>query len=70
MALEVDSKDCIALSDAEISEMADLCAEHPVPLAGIEDSGEAPRICRQIRVICCDAPQHGTCHDGSFAITA
>ncbi|MGI9605225.1 MAG: hypothetical protein ACR2P0_03715 [Acidimicrobiales bacterium] len=31
MALEVDTKDCNALSDAEISEMADLCAETPVP---------------------------------------
>ena len=31
MALEIDTKDCNALSDAEISEMADLCAETPVP---------------------------------------
>ena len=30
MALEVDTKDCNALSDADISEMADLCAETAV----------------------------------------
>lgn len=30
MALEVDSKDCNALSDADISEMADLCADTAV----------------------------------------
>ncbi|MDH3752760.1 MAG: hypothetical protein OEU32_02710 [Acidimicrobiia bacterium] len=31
MAVEVDTKDCTALTDAEISEMADLCAEGPRP---------------------------------------
>ena len=31
MAVDVESKDCTALTDAEISEMADLCADtsHP-----------------------------------------
>ena len=29
MAIEVETKDCTALSDAEIEEMADLCAESP-----------------------------------------
>ena len=27
MAIEVDTKDCTALSDAELAEMADLCAD-------------------------------------------
>ncbi len=31
MALEVDTKDCSALSDSDISEMADLCAETAMP---------------------------------------
>ena len=29
MAIEADTKDCTALSDAELAEMADLCAEGP-----------------------------------------
>lgn len=29
MAIEVETKDCTALSDAELEEMADLCAESP-----------------------------------------
>ncbi len=29
MAIEVETKDCTALSDAELSEMADLCADGP-----------------------------------------
>ncbi|MBI2709501.1 MAG: hypothetical protein HYX34_07375 [Actinobacteria bacterium] len=29
MAIEVDTKDCTALSDAELAEMADLCADGP-----------------------------------------
>jgi len=29
MAIEVDTKDCTALSDAELAEMADLCADSP-----------------------------------------
>jgi hypothetical protein len=31
MAIEVDTKDCTALSDAELAEMADLCAAGPRP---------------------------------------
>lgn len=31
MAIEVETKDCTALSDAELTEMADLCAEGPHP---------------------------------------
>ena len=34
MAIEVETKDCTALSDAELAEMADLCAEGP---AGYRD---------------------------------
>jgi hypothetical protein len=30
MSIDVDTKDCTALSDAEIAEMADLCAEGPI----------------------------------------
>ena len=33
MAIEVDTKDCTALSDAEMEEMADLTAEGPNVLA-------------------------------------
>ena len=29
MAIEVETKDCTAVSDAELAEMADLCAESP-----------------------------------------
>ena len=29
MAIEVETKDCTALGDAELSEMADLCADGP-----------------------------------------
>jgi len=31
MAVEVETKDCTALTDGEIAEMADLCAEGPCP---------------------------------------
>ncbi len=31
MAIEVETKDCTALTDAEISELADLCADGPHP---------------------------------------
>lgn len=31
MAIEVETKDCTALSDTELEEMADLCASGPVP---------------------------------------
>ena len=54
MALEVDTKDCIALSDAEISEMADMCAETPVPY-------EAGLLSKQTEewVLCCQATDNG-----------
>jgi hypothetical protein len=31
MSIVVETKDCTALSDAELAEMADLCAEGPIP---------------------------------------
>ena len=31
MAIEVETKDCTALSDAELAEMADICADGPSP---------------------------------------
>jgi hypothetical protein len=31
MSIAVDTKDCTALSDAELAEMADLCADGPLP---------------------------------------
>ncbi len=31
MAVEVETKDCTALTDGEIAEMADICAEGPMP---------------------------------------
>ena len=33
MALEVTTQDCTAVSDAELEEMADLCAEGPNPFS-------------------------------------
>ena len=33
MALEVDTQDCTAITDAELEEMADLCAEGPNPFS-------------------------------------
>ena len=32
MAIEVETKDCTALSDAELAEMADICADGPAPV--------------------------------------
>ncbi len=54
MALEVESKDCNALGDAEISDMADLCAEHRVPF-------EAGELSKQTEewVLCCEALDNG-----------
>jgi hypothetical protein len=31
MSIQVETKDCTALGDAELAELADLCAEGPVP---------------------------------------
>lgn len=54
MALEVETKDCNALSDAEISEMADLCAEGPLPYENGELSKETEEW-----VLCCQAMDGG-----------
>ncbi len=54
MALEVDTKDCNALSDAEIAEISDLCAEGPVPW-------EVGTISKQTEewVLCSQATENG-----------
>ena len=31
MAIEIETKDCTSLSDAELAEMADMCADGPAP---------------------------------------
>ncbi|MEO7428737.1 MAG: hypothetical protein ABIY48_05065, partial [Acidimicrobiales bacterium] len=31
MSIQVETKDCTALGDAELAELADLCAEGPIP---------------------------------------
>jgi hypothetical protein len=54
MALEVETKDCNALSDAEISEMADLCADAPLPYEAGELSKQAEEW-----VLCCQALDNG-----------
>ena len=54
MALEVETKDCNALGDAEISEMADLCADGPLPYEAGELSKEAEEW-----VLCCQAMDDG-----------
>ena len=54
MALEVETKDCNALSDAEISEMADLCADGPLPYEAGELSKETEEW-----VLCCQAMDDG-----------
>jgi len=54
MALEVETKDCNALGDAEIAEMADLCAEGPLPYEAGELSKEAEEW-----VLCCQAMDGG-----------
>ncbi len=54
MALEVDTKDCNALSDAEISELSDMCAESPIPW-------EVGTISKQTEewVLCSQATENG-----------
>ena len=54
MALEIDTKDCNALSDAEITEMADLAAESTVPF-------EVGVLSKQAEewVLCCQASENG-----------
>ena len=54
MALEVETKDCNALSGAEISEMADLCADAPLPYEAGELSKQAEEW-----VLCCQALDNG-----------
>ena len=54
MALEVETKDCNAISDAELSEMADLCAEGPLPYEVGELSKETEEW-----VLCCQAMDGG-----------
>ena len=34
MSIQVETKDCTALGDAELAELADLCAEGPLPVRG------------------------------------
>jgi len=54
MALEVETKDCNALSDAEISDMADLCAEGPLRF----ETGELSKQTEEW-VLCCQALDNG-----------
>lgn len=54
MALEIETKDCNALSDAEISEMADLCADGPLPY----ETGELSKQTEEW-VLCCQAMDNG-----------
>lgn len=54
MALEIETKDCNALSDAEISEMADLCAEATLNYEAGELSKQAEEW-----VLCCQALDNG-----------
>jgi hypothetical protein len=54
MALEVETKDCNALSDAEISDMADLCTDAPLPYEAGELSKQAEEW-----VLCCQALDNG-----------
>jgi hypothetical protein len=54
MAMEVETKDCNALSDAEISDMADLCADAPLPYEAGELSKQAEEW-----VLCCQALDNG-----------
>lgn len=54
MALEVETKDCIALSDADISEMADICTDGPLPF----EVGELSKQTEEW-VLCCQAMDDG-----------
>ena len=54
MALEVETKDCNAISDAELSEMADLCTDGPLPYEVGELSKETEEW-----VLCCQAIDGG-----------
>lgn len=61
MALEVESKDCKALSDSEISELADLCAETPLPYGVGDLSKQAEEW-----VLCCEAREAGVLKGFAF----
>ena len=54
MALEVETKDCNALSDADISDMADICADSPLPYEAGDLSKQAEEW-----VLCCQALDNG-----------
>ncbi|MFT7473412.1 MAG: hypothetical protein ACI81L_000327 [Verrucomicrobiales bacterium] len=54
MALEVETKDCNALGDADISDMADLCADSPLPYEAGDLSKQAEEW-----VLCCQALDNG-----------
>ena len=51
MSIAVDTKDCTALSDAELVEMADLCAEgsHPHEVGTLSKQSEAWVLVTQVR---------------------
>ena len=61
MALEIDTKDCNALSDSEISEMADMCAESAVAF-------EVGLLSKQTEewVLCCQAHESGKLRGFAF----
>lgn len=54
MALEVETKDCNALGDGEFAEMADLCADGPLPY----EAGELSKECEEW-VLCSQALDNG-----------
>jgi len=51
MSIQVDTKDCTALGDAELAELADLCAEGPIPheVGAISKQAEAWVLVTQAR---------------------
>jgi hypothetical protein len=51
MSIAVDTKDCTALSDAELAEMADLCTEGPLPheVGTVSKQAEAWVLVTQVR---------------------
>src|SRR5690606_21996681 len=61
MAIEVETKDCTALSDAELTEMADLCAEGPHPF-------ESGQLSKQVEswVLATQARENGKLKGFSF----
>jgi len=61
VAIEVDTKDCVSLSDAELAEMADLCADSPNPF-------EAGLLSKQAEawVLCTVASEGGKVRGFSF----